>query len=394
MGSFEGGRAGSSAWRIAVALIAMLTLAACASRPQGTLMPVTADPAVSSSVDMLVATTRAADPAPGVLFNGERGTGLSLAEVVVSIPKERPVGQVQWPSSVPGNPARDFVATSVTPLKTDAIGQWFGKLQGKPRPVLIFVHGFNTPFDASVFRFAQIVHDSDERAAPVLFSWPSRGRVFDYNYDRESANFSRSDLAFVIRAAAKSPAVSSVTVMAHSMGGWVAVEALRQIALQDGRVPAKVTNLILASPDLDLDVFRRQMQEIGPKRPYVTIFVSSNDRALRLSRLLSGGVTRVGAIDLTQEPYLSQFEKANKVTVIDLSALSNGDRLNHSKFATSPEIVQLLGGRMAAGQLISDADAPAAQLGAGAQGAGQAIGSVAGVVLSAPVLIFSSASRN
>ncbi len=376
-------------------MLALLTVSACASRPQGTLAPVPANPAVSSSVNMLVATTRAADPAPGVLFNGERGSGLSLTEITVSIPKDRPIGQVEWPRQVPGDPSRDFVTTAVAPLRTAAIGQWFSKLSGKPRPVLIFVHGFNTPFDASVFRFAQIVHDSDERAAPVLFSWPSRGRLFDYNYDRESANFSRSDLAFVIAAAARSPAVSSVTVMAHSMGGWVAVEALRQIALQQGRVPAKVTNLILASPDLDLDVFHRQMEEIGPKRPHVTIFVSSNDRALRLSRIISGGVTRVGAIDLTREPYLSQFEKANDVTVIDLSALNNGDRLNHSKFATSPEIVQLLGGRMAAGQLIAEANAPAAQLGAGAQGAGQAIGSVAGVVLSAPVLIFSSAaSRN
>ncbi|MBZ9935536.1 alpha/beta hydrolase [Mesorhizobium sp. BR1-1-16] len=381
-------------WRGLLGLaLTTLFLAGCASRPEGALTPVAADPAAASSVDMLVATTRAADPTPGVFFNGERGSGLSLANIVISIPNNRPIGQVEWPRQVPGNPARDFVATSVTPVKTADISKWFTKRNGKARPVLIFVHGFNTPFDASVFRFAQIVHDSNEQAAPVLFSWPSRGRVLDYNYDRESANFSRSDLAFVIRAAARSPNVSSVTVMAHSMGGWVAVEALRQIALQDGRIPAKVSNVILASPDLDVDVFRRQMQEIGPKRPHITIFVSSNDRALRVSRLLSGGVTRVGAVDLTREPYLSQFEKTNDVTVIDLSALSNGDRLNHSKFATSPEIVQLLGGRMAAGQLISDADAPAAQIGATAQGAGQTIGSVAGVVLSAPVMIFGGIAR-
>lgn len=380
--------------RLATLALAALVLAGCASRPQGVLAPVAADPSVAGSVDMLVATTRAADATPGVLYSGERGETLSLANIVVSIPNKRPIGQVEWPSRVPGDPARDFVTTSVEPLARADVGTWFNReAGGKPRPVLIFVHGFNTPFDASVFRFAQIVHDSGERAAPVLFSWPSRGRVFDYNYDRESANFSRSDLAYVIRAAARSPAVSSVTVMAHSMGGWLAVEALRQIALQDGRVPAKVTNLILASPDLDFDVFRRQMQEIGPKRPHVTIFVSANDRALRFSRLISGGVSRLGSVDLTREPYLSQFEKANGVTVIDLSQLSNGDRLNHSKFATSPEIVQLLGSRMAEGQIVSDADTSAAQLGAQAQGAGRAIGSVAGVVLSAPVLIFSSASR-
>ena len=30
------------------------------------------------------------------------------------------------------------------------------------------------PFDRAVFRFAQLAHDADADAAPVLFSWPSR----------------------------------------------------------------------------------------------------------------------------------------------------------------------------------------------------------------------------
>ncbi len=81
------------------------------------------------------------------------------------------------------------------------------------------------------------------------------------------------------------------------------------------------------------------------------------------------------------------------MTVIDLSQLSNGDRLNHSKFATSPEIGNCSAAAWRLGQIVSDTDAPAAQLGAQAQGAGRAIGSVAGVVLSAPVLIFGNTVR-
>lgn len=379
--------------RDVVLLVALASVAGCGT-PRQTLKPVPANPAVAQTVNMLVATTRAADPKPGVVFSGERGTGLSLADITVSIPDNRTVGQVNWPRTVPGDPARDFVATKVTPLPNAKIGSWFAALPNRPRPVLIFVHGFNTRFDASVFRFAQIVHDSDEKAAPVLFSWPSRGRIFDYGYDRESANFSRSDLAFVIRAAAQSPAVSSVTIMAHSLGAWLAVEAVRQIALQDHGVPSKVKNVILASPDLDIDVFRRQLEDMGPRRPRMTIFVSSNDRALSVSRLLGGGVTRVGAVDLTQEPYKSQFEHATGVTVIDLSHLNTGDRLQHTQFATSPEIVQLLGQREVAARLISNQRAQPEGLGGRAQDAGTLLGSLAGVVFSAPVLIFDSARGN
>ena len=377
-----------------VALAALAFLSACGTPPRGTLTPVAANPEAAQTIDMLVATTRAADPTPGVLYSGERGSGLSLADITVSIPDKRAIGEVNWPRSTPGDPARDFVATAVKPLPTKDIASWFGKPGGKPRPVLIFVHGFNTPFDASVFRFAQIVHDSGEQARPVLFSWPSRGRLFDYVYDRESANFSRSDLAFVIRAALKSPAVSNVTIMAHSMGAWLAVEAVRQIGLEDHGVPAKIDNLILASPDLDIDVFRRQLEDMGAHRPHITIFVSSNDRALRASKIIAGGITRVGAIDLTREPYQSQFEKTTGVTVIDLSQLSNGDRLNHAQFATSPEIVQLLGRREAAGQLLADKRAKPGPFGSRAIDAGTAIGNVAGVVLSAPVLVFDSAVQN
>ena len=371
-----------------------LGLAGCASRPQGVLAPVEANAAATQKVNLLVATTRAPDAAPGVFYNGERGADLSLENIVVSIPDQRAVGSIQWPNRVPGDPARDFVTTTVTPLQPDQTQDWFKHISGKPRRVLIFVHGFNTQFADSVFRFAQIVHDTDANVAPILFSWPSRGSLFDYNYDRESANFSRSELATVIRAAASSPAVSDVTIMAHSMGGWLAVESLRQIALQEGRIPAKVSNLILASPDLDVDVFRKQVLEMGPKRPHITLFVSRNDRALRLSRLLSGRMTRLGAIDITREPYLSELESATGITVLDLSALQNGDRLNHSKFATSPEVVQLMGERLIAGQTVSDSSLGGTQaLGATTLGAGQVLGSAAGAVLTAPILIFESASR-
>jgi len=163
---------------------------------------------------------------------------------------------------------------------------WFRAHSVKGRRVVIFVHGFNTRFDDSVFRFAQIIHDSRADVAPILFSWPSRGSIFDYNFDRESTNFSRSDLVYVIRQAVRSRDVSEITIMAHSMGCWLAVEALRDISLQIGEISPKITAVILASPDLDIDVFRKQMTEIGPTRPQFTIFVSANDRALRLSRLI------------------------------------------------------------------------------------------------------------
>ena len=115
--------------------------------------------------------------------------------------------------------------------------------------------------------------------------------------------------------------MTDVVVIAHSMGAWLATESLRQIALEDGRVPKKISNVILASPDLDVDVFRRQIQEMGPDRPLITVFVSREDRALRLSALIAGGITRVGAVDLTEPQYVAELEATPGVVVLDLSAL-------------------------------------------------------------------------
>ena len=68
---------------------------------------------------------------------------------------------------------------------------------------------------------------------------------------------------------------------------------------------------------------------------------------------LWGSEARLGAINPDQEPYRTQLEQAN-VTVLDLTKLKAGDALNHGKFAESPEVVQLIGQRLAEGQTVTD----------------------------------------
>lgn len=366
-------------------VLAAMGLGACASVPQGLLRPVPPAPG-TDSVDMLAATTRAASPDPGVLFTGERGDGVSFSNLIVSIPRDREVGTIQLPRSIPGNPATDFVVTASTPLPKSKIAEWFRSKNGRPKRVFVFVHGFNTPFDRAVFRFAQLAHDADANAAPVLFSWPSRGYLLDYSRDFDNASYSRSDLADLLKVAAASPSVSEIVILAHSMGSWPAVEAVRQIALREGRVPAKISNLILASPDLDVGVFRRQVEDMGKKRPQITLFTAQHDRALQLSRFISRGATRLGGIDPTQEEYRSQFAGLSGITVIDLSAVNAGDRINHDLFAASPDAVRLIGGRLLQGQVITDFDVPAPVVAAGA------LGSAATLLVTAPIRVFDAAT--
>ncbi|WP_439872969.1 alpha/beta hydrolase [Rhizobium leguminosarum] len=377
-------------------LVATMVLAGCGGRPVGVMQAAGTVAPGTSKVDLLVATTRAADDNPAVLFSGERGTGLAVNAVDVSIPPEanRKVGQVQWPSRLPADPLRDFVTVSVDPLDGERAGEtWLKTHMPKSRRVLVFVHGFNNRYEESVYRFAQIVHDSRTDVVPVVFTWPSRASIFDYNYDKESTNYSRDALEELLTRTAANPAVSDVTIMAHSMGTWLTVEALRQMAIRNGHVASKINNVILASPDLDVDVFSRQFASLGKERPHFTIFVSQDDRALALSRRISGNVDRLGQIDPSVEPYRSKLEAAG-ITVLDLTKLKGGDRLNHGKFAESPEVVKLIGDRLIAGQAITDSNVGLGEaVGAVAMGAAQTAGSAVSVAVSTPIAIFDPRTR-
>ncbi|MBX5298859.1 alpha/beta hydrolase [Rhizobium sp. NLR12b] len=377
-------------------LVATMVLAGCGGRPVGVMQAAGTVPPGTSKVDLLVATTRAADDNPAVLFFGERGTGLAVNAVDVSIPPEanRTVGQVQWPKRLPADPLRDFVTVSVDPLEGERAGEsWLKTHMPKSRRVLVFVHGFNNRYEDAVYRFAQIVHDSHADVAPVVFTWPSRASIFDYNYDKESTNYSRDALEELLTRTAANPAVSDVTVMAHSMGTWLTVEALRQMAIRNGHVASKINNVILASPDLDVDVFGRQFMSLGKDRPHFTIFVSRDDRALALSRRISGNIDRLGQIDPSAEPYRSKLEAAG-ITVLDLTKLKGGDRLNHGKFAESPEVVKLIGDRLIAGQTITDSNVGLGEaVGAVAMGAAQTAGSAVSVAVSTPIAIFDPRTR-
>jgi esterase/lipase superfamily enzyme len=391
--SFSAFRGRALAGAVSLALL----LSGCASPPEGVLTPIAQTAPDATEVSIMVATTRSPSDNPGLLYSGERGTSIDFNEIVVSIPPaaNRKIGEVQWPKKLPPNPVQDFATLSAKSVETpEDVRAWYGRNRSPSGRLLIFVHGFNTRYESAVYRFAQIAHDSKTDATPVMFTWPSRGSVFDYGYDKESTNYSRSALEALLTEAALAPEIKDITILAHSMGTWLTMESLRQMAIRNDGVPSKIGNVILASPDLDVDVFRQQLADMGQKRPKFTVFVSQDDRALTLSRRISGNVDRLGQININDSTYRDEFELGG-ITILDLSALQVGDRLNHSKFAESPEVVKLLGQRLIDGQDVTDQDLGlGAELGATAMSVSNTVGSAAGMAISAPIAILDPKARD
>jgi esterase/lipase superfamily enzyme len=324
-------------------------LAACTRPPE--LIGIENPQVPAASVDgfstrrVFITTTREASDKPGALFSDARARDLGLASVEVTIPPTHVIGQLRRPRQLPPDPRTEFTAVDpeIYESETAFIRAINRALLARPREhrtVLLFVHGFNnTPSDA-LLRVAQFVEDTGFTGVPVLLSWASAGRSLRYVYDLNSTLVARGKIGEVADILLSTKA-TGVTVFAHSMGSLLTMEGLVDLQ-KSGTLTKKrlLQNIVLAAPDIDIDLFRSQLDQLPLEtRRKLYLLISKDDGALRLSSRIAGGVPRVGAADIAS---LEEFG----LTVIDLSEISESATGSHSKFAGSPEVVQLIGAGM------------------------------------------------
>ncbi|MGV2976305.1 alpha/beta hydrolase [Roseibium alexandrii] len=324
--------------RLAVsALLIALLLSACGSRPTTGALAINTEPAAGAQDhDVLIVTTRERDPTPNTYFNGERSETINYAEATISVPPAHKAGAIEWPREVPGDPKTDFVARSAGYIENEQVllkqlNQRLSQFPKGERDVFLFIHGYNTLFVEGLYRMTQFVHDAKAPVVPVLFTWASRGQLQGYVYDLNSVAIARDSLEQTLRLLARSNA-DSISILAHSMGNYLLLETVRQLPAEDRRrFTNRVGAVVLAAPDIDIDLFKNSLRKIGrPEKPFV-IVVSRDDGALRVSRALAGGVERVGAYSDDEE--LAELG----AIVIDVTDLDPAETSSHGKFAALAE---------------------------------------------------------
>ncbi len=289
-----------------------------------------------------------------------RSDAVHFFDFEVSVPPNRALGTVTYPHRMPANPANDFLTVSATPLAgsrdfVTAVNRAAGRLAGRSREAVVFVHGYNTNFAEGLYRQAQISQDFGTQGISVNYSWPSAADFRAYAYDRESALFARDGLEQTLVALARSN-VSRVVVIAHSMGAQLLMDTLRQMAIRgDPAFFRKLGGVVLVSPDLDVDVFRTQAMPLARLGVEIYVFVSTHDRALRFSSFLRGNRERVGSI--TDSRRLGNLP----ILVVDVSHLEpQNDPLQHFKAGSSPTMIKLMSGMGTAGLQMLREDGPLA----------------------------------
>ena len=207
---------------------------------------------------------------------------------------ELPKSWKLWGINLKEEPLKDekhFVVRKVVSLSEDEWGQVIKEKNAKT--ALVFVHGFNTSFEHALYRNAQIVWDLQFPGLSVLFSWASSGKSLDYLYDRDSAYNARDGFISLLKLLKEKYGIEQVNVLAHSMGNVVVLDALANNARTSA--PVAIGELIVAAPDMDRDQFFQLAPEVRKVVQGMTLYVSSADKALTISRTLTG-VPRAGDV--------------------------------------------------------------------------------------------------
>jgi len=275
-------------------------------------------------------------PRVKITYGDNRGD-LATGECMVSVPKDKRIGDIQSAAIVHmefhRDPGDNLVLMGIHPQQSDQfhadLRACVGKSAGKE--ALVFVHGYNVNFEDAACRTAQLAYDLKFDGAAVFFSWPSQGELIDYTVDEANVEWTVANLKKFLIDVARNSGAAKVHLIAHSMGNRAVANALRILSYETRESGPLFNEVILTAPDVDADVFRRDLAPLLAKTAkHVTLYASSNDEALLVSKKVHGHA-RAGetGYNLVVLPCLD---------TVDVSAVDTG-LLGHSYYCESNSVL-------------------------------------------------------
>lgn len=188
------------------------------------------------------------------------------------------------------------------------------------RSLLVVVHGYKEAFPSALRKTAFFGHVLDVNSPVLLFDWPGNqgGSLSGYRRAREVAEASGADLARTLKLIVEQVRPARLWIVANSMGGQVVVDAFSAL-YQDADfadAETEIEDVVLTAPDVDHEEFNQRFKrEISALADHLTVYVSSNDRALVLSRLINRAQRR-GESTLTPDQ-LAEASRLVELTDVD-----------------------------------------------------------------------------
>ncbi|MBX9685477.1 MAG: alpha/beta hydrolase [Candidatus Obscuribacterales bacterium] len=163
---------------------------------------------------------------------------------------------------------------------------------GQNGELVVFVHGYNTPFAGAIRHGAEFSRCFGRPA--IVYSWPSVSKLRTYTSDEANNEWSQEhfnqfldDLGELHK---RNPAIK-VILVAHSLGSRLIVRAAP--ILKENEM---LKDVALVCPDIDYETVRHYLQRYatGKGKFNVWLYTSTRDNALAFSQIMHGGYFRLG----------------------------------------------------------------------------------------------------
>lgn len=215
------------------------------------------------------------------------------------------------------------------------------KINNSSGDVVIFIHGFNDSLEESMASLAHLKFDSiKNNFIPLSFSWASESSLLKYNVDETNVLYSMEFLRKFLIHLHNKIKNKNIHIVAHSMGNRLLLLTLKELAIMHPKHKFHFKNIILIAPDIDKEVFYRNIYKYILKiSDKTTIYFSQKDKALKASQLIH------------KYPRLGEKVEDNckttsteKFQLVDTSGLDTGFlswvSLNHSDYLEKKHYTQ------------------------------------------------------
>jgi esterase/lipase superfamily enzyme len=249
------------------------------------------------------------------------------------------------------------------PLAFQPEADWWAALRDaanlRKGRVLLYVHGYRETLSTTARDTVQIGAMSNFDGPIIHYSWPSQGNLLSYAVDETNMYWDERNFRNFLTKLARTAWVKEIVIVSHSLGARLVIPAVEYVDRTSSNADSSnISNIILASPDVDREDFERDIAEevLAARRVNndrrMTVYASLSDRALAVSRAVHG-YPRLGspycfnpfeAQDLkakglpqrcfaTKTKYQAEPAKTG-FTIIDTTDVS-GDNVGHSDYLRS-----------------------------------------------------------
>jgi len=234
------------------------------------------------------------DAAPDRRFSSQRQAELTVGSFDIAVEPTLGLGMLMNPSDWLIN--EEIQLRAVRGLSRPAFSGELREqvLASSYRSLLVVVHGYRETFPSALRKTAFLSHVLDIDTPVLLFDWPGDqgASLTGYRRARRVATASGAELAAALELISGQVEPQRIWLVANSLGAQVVVDAFHHLAADADFADrqTEMENIVLTAPDVGRrDFDERFRTEVEALADNLTIYVSSNDRALLVSRLVNRG---------------------------------------------------------------------------------------------------------